>query len=181
MEIVTYASTKPIQVPEAVEIRLTAGNISITGPLGTLQQQIDTQNVQVTFESDLLRFFATKSTKHAKAIIGTLRSLVTNMITGVTQGFEKKLLLVGVGYRAQVSGSNLNLNLGYSHPVVYSVPDGIKAEMPTQTEIRIKGIDKQAVGQVSAEIRAFRKPEPYKGKGIRFADERIVLKETKKK
>jgi large subunit ribosomal protein L6 len=103
------------------------------------------------------------------------------MITGVTQGFEKKLLLVGVGYRAQVSGSSLNLNLGYSHPVIYSVPDGIKAEMPTQTEIRIKGIDKQSVGQVSAEIRSFRKPEPYKGKGIRFADERIVLKETKKK
>lgn len=177
----TFASTKPLQVPPNVEIILSSSELVVTGPLGKLRQLIDEEYAKVTLESGFLKFTALKSTKYAKSLIGTLRSLVSNMITGVTQGFEKKLLLVGVGYRAQISGKSLNLNLGYSHPIVYSVPDGINAETPTQTEIRIKGIDKQVVGQVSAEIRAFRKPEPYKGKGVRFSDERILLKETKKK
>ena len=119
--------------------------------------------------------------KYARAIVGTLRALVTNMIIGVTKGFEKKLLLVGVGYRAQASGAILNLNLGFSHPVVYDIPDDIKAETPNATEIYIRGMDKQRVGQAAADIRAFRKPEPYKGKGIRFSDEKIKIKETKKK
>lgn len=177
----TFATTKPISVPENVDIQVKASTVTVTGPLGELLQEFDKHTVKISLDSGSLEVSALKATKHAKAIIGTLRSLIINMITGVTSGFEKKLLLVGVGYRAQVAGTNLNLSLGFSHPVVYALPNGVQAEVPTQTEIRIKGIDKQAVGQVAAEIRGFRKPEPYKGKGIRFADERIVLKETKKK
>lgn len=176
-----FAITKPVQVPENVEIQLADSMVSVKGPLGHLHQQIDSQNIKITIESGKLSVSAIRASSYAKAITGTVRALVINMITGVTRGFEKKLLLVGVGYRAQVSGAVLNLNLGFSHPVAYSVPESIKAETPSPNEILIKGIDKQKVGQVAADIRAFRKPEPYKGKGIRFSDEKVVIKETKKK
>jgi large subunit ribosomal protein L6 len=119
--------------------------------------------------------------EESRAMQGTMRALVANMVKGVTEGYSKKLTLVGVGYRAQVAGDKLNLSLGFSHPVVHTMPKGVKAEVPVQTEIVVKGIDKQAVGQVAAEIRAYRPPEPYKGKGVRYADERVVIKETKKK
>jgi large subunit ribosomal protein L6 len=178
---ITFATTKPVQIPGNVEVQLTGSAISVKGPLGYLCQEVDSQNVKLVIESGVLSINAVQSSKHAKAIIGTIRSLIINMIVGVTNGFEKRLQLVGVGYRAQVSGNNLNLSLGFSHPVIYNVPEDIKAETPTQTEICIKGIDKQKVGQVAADIRAFRRPEPYKGKGIRFSDEKIVIKETKKK
>ncbi len=128
-----------------------------------------------------IKFAAVDESKHARAMSGTLRALAANMVKGVSQGFERKLNLVGVGHRAQAQGDALNLTLGFSHPVVHKMPAGVKVETPTQTEILLKGIDKQQIGQVAAEIRAYRAPEPYKGKGVRYADEVVVLKETKKK
>jgi large subunit ribosomal protein L6 len=170
----------PVVLPEKVEVALTTGEISVKGPLGTLTQRI-TPNVKVEKVDNRLEFKVNDMSRQANAMSGTLRALVANMVSGVTKGFEKKLMLVGVGYRAQAQGDKLNLTLGYSHPVVHQLPKGIKAETPTQTEILIKGVDKQLVGQVAAEVRRYRSPEPYKGKGVRYADERIVLKETKKK
>ena len=153
---------------------------SVKGPLGTLSLAI-TSNVKVEKIDNQLEIKLNEDTRQANAISGTLRALIANMVQGVSKGFERKLTLVGVGYRAQAQGDKLNLTLGFSHPVVHQVPVGVKVETPTQTEIIIKGADKQQVGQVAADVRNYRPPEPYKGKGVRYADERIVLKETKKK
>ncbi len=170
----------PVVVPKGVEIKLDAEAITIKGPLGSLSQRINPA-VKVVKEGDNLQCSAADGAPDGGAQSGTMRALVHNMVHGVTQGFEKKLMLVGVGYRAQAQGSRLNLTLGFSHPVAHDMPQGIKVETPVQTEILIKGIDKQLVGQVAAEVRAYRPPEPYKGKGVRYADEQVVIKETKKK
>ena len=168
----------PVKVPEKVEVTLGTGEISIKGPLGTLSRQFDGE-VSIAREGAELTFKAAND--EARAMQGTLRALVANMVKGVTDGYSRKLNLVGVGYRAQAAGDKINLSLGFSHPVVHLMPKGVKVETPVQTEILVKGIDKQQVGQVAAEIRAYRPPEPYKGKGVRYADERVVIKETKKK
>ena len=170
----------PIALPSGAEATITAAAITVKGPLGTLSQPL-TGNVKVLNNNGTLSFEAANDSREANAMSGTLRALVNNMVNGVTKGFEKKLNLVGVGFRAQAQGDKLNLSLGFSHPVVHQMPQGIKCETPTQTEILIKGIDRQVVGQVAAEIRAYRQPEPYKGKGVRYSDEVVVLKETKKK
>lgn len=170
----------PVALPEKVEVTISAGQISVKGPLGVMSQSIS-PNVKVEKIENSLKIKVNDKSRQANAISGTLRALVANMVHGVSKGFEKKLNLVGVGYRAQAQGDKLNLTLGFSHPVVHQLPKGIKAETPTQTEIIIKGVDRQMVGQVAADIRNYRPPEPYKGKGVRYADERIVLKETKKK
>ena len=170
----------PVPLPKGVEINIGADQLSVKGPLGSLSQSL-TAHVKVAKEGDSLVFAAANESYEANAMSGTLRALVANMVTGVTKGFERKLTLVGVGYRAQAQGDKLNLSLGFSHPVVRQMPKGIKVETPSQTEILIKGSDKQLVGKVAAEIRAVRPPEPYKGKGVRYADEKVVLKETKKK
>ena len=170
----------PVPVPKGVEVNLAAESISVKGPLGTLNQRVNTK-VRISREGDELKFAATDESREAAALSGTYRALVSNMVTGVTKGFERKLALVGTGYRAQAQGTNLNLSLGFSHPIVYRLPDGVKAETPTQTEIVIKGSDRQKVGQVAAEIRGYKPPEPYKGKGVRYSDEKVALKEVKKK
>ncbi|HUQ26623.1 MAG TPA: 50S ribosomal protein L6 [Burkholderiales bacterium] len=170
----------PVPLPKGVEVTLAGGQISVKGPLGTVARAAD-PNVDVKKEGEQIVFKALGNSNHANAMSGTVRALVANMVTGVTKGFEKKLALVGVGYRAQAQGDKLNLTLGFSHPVVHQMPKGIKVVTPTQTEIVISGIDKQLVGQVAAEVRAHRSPEPYKGKGVRYSNEVIVLKETKKK
>jgi len=170
----------PVNVPAGVEISLATEQIAIKGPLGTLTQALSA-NVVVARDGDQLTFAAANDSQQANAMSGTLRALVSNMVLGVTTGFVRKLNLVGVGYRAQAQGDAVNLTLGFSHPVVHKLPKGVKAETPTQTEIVLKGTDKQQVGQVAAEIRAYRPPEPYKGKGVRYSDEKIVIKETKKK
>lgn len=173
----------PIPVPAGVEINIDAegGQISVKGPLGTLRQALNPL-VTVAREGAQLQVAASDSAvRQSVALSGTFRALIANMVQGVTKGFERRLNLVGTGYRAQSQGSALNLSLGFSHPVVYKMPEGVKAETPTQTEIVIKGTDRQKVGQVAAEIRAFRPPEPYKGKGVRYSDEQVALKEVKKK
>lgn len=170
----------PVTLPEKVEVTISADQISVKGPLGVLTQRI-TPNVKVVKVENHLEIKVNDNSRQANAISGTLRALVANMVHGVSRGFEKKLNLVGVGYRAQAQGDKLNLTLGFSHPVAHQLPKGVKAETPTQTEIIIKGVDKQVVGQVAADVRNYRPPEPYKGKGVRYADEQIVLKETKKK
>jgi len=170
----------PVTLPEKVEVTIAAGQISVKGPLGVMSQRI-APNVKVEKVENHLEIKVNDNSRQANAVSGTLRALIANMVHGVSRGFEKKLNLVGVGYRAQAQGDKLNLTLGFSHPVVHQLPKGIKAETPTQTEIIIKGIDKQVVGQVAADVRNYRPPEPYKGKGVRYADEKIVLKETKKK
>jgi large subunit ribosomal protein L6 len=170
----------PVPLPKGVEVTLGAAEISIKGPLGTLKQAM-LPAVTVEKDGDKLQCKAVEGAENGGKMSGTMRALVNNMVTGVTKGFEKKLTLVGVGYKAQAQGAKLNLSLGFSHPVVHDMPAGVKAETPTPTEIIIKGIDKQQVGQVAAEVRAYRSPEPYKGKGVRYADETVVIKETKKK
>ena len=170
----------PIPVPKGVEVSVASGQISVKGPLGTIARPAD-PNVAVERDGEALVCKALGNSRHANAMSGTMRALVANMVTGVTKGFEKKLALVGVGFRAQAQGDKLNLSLGFSHPVVHQTPKGVKVATPTQTEIVITGIDKQLVGQVAAEVRGYRPPEPYKGKGVRYVDEVIVLKETKKK
>ena len=170
----------PVSVPKGVDVTVGSGQIAIKGPLGTLSRALS-ETVEVKRDGDHIVFKSLDESMQTNAMSGTLRALVANMIEGVTKGFEKKLQLVGVGYRAQAQGDKLNLTLGFSHPVVHRMPKGIKVETPAQTEIVIKGIDKQVVGQVAAEVRGYRPPEPYKGKGVRYADERVVLKETKKK
>ena len=169
----------PVVVPDRVEVNLAPGLVTVKGPLGSLSQ-VMSGDVTIARDGDRLSFVPANNSKQAHAMSGTARALLANMVQGVTKGFERKLNLVGVGYRAQAQGQSLNLTLGFSHPIVHKMPDGIKVETPTQTEILIKGIDKQRVGQVAAEVRAYRKPEPYKGKGVRYADEVVVLKETKK-
>ncbi len=170
----------PVDVPKGVEVTVSDAEISVKGPLGTLKQFL-LPSVKIERDGEKLLCRAVEGAPNAGAMSGTMRALLNNMVTGVTKGFEKKLTLVGVGYRAQAQGAKLNLTLGFSHPVVHDMPNGIKVETPTQTEILIKGIDKQVVGQVAAEVRAYRSPEPYKGKGVRYADEVVVIKETKKK
>jgi large subunit ribosomal protein L6 len=167
-------------LPAGVEATLADGEVAVKGPLGTLKQRLSPV-VKVERVENRLQFAAVGETAQARAMSGTMRALVANMVLGVSKGFERKLNLVGVGYRAQAQGDKLNLTLGFSHPVVHPMPKGIKVETPTQTEILIKGIDKQQVGEVAAQVRAYRRPEPYKGKGVRYSDEVIVLKETKKK
>jgi len=170
----------PVAVPKGVEVTLGAGQIAVKGPLGTLTQSLSSK-IKVEKQNDSLNVVATEQSNVANAMSGTARALVANMVHGVTKGFEKRLTLVGVGYRAQAQGDKLNLTLGFSHPVVHQMPKGVKVETPSQTEIVLKGSDRQVVGQVAAEVRAYRPPEPYKGKGVRYSNERIVLKETKKK
>jgi large subunit ribosomal protein L6 len=170
----------PVIVPSGVEITLATGEISVKGALGTLKQSLS-GDVTVVREGDSLLCKALNDSKQANAMSGTLRALLANMLQGVSKGFERKLTLVGVGYRAQAAGDTLNLTLGYSHPVSYKMPAGVKVETPTQTEVVLKGVNRQQIGQVAAEIRAFREPEPYKGKGVRYSDEVVILKETKKK
>jgi large subunit ribosomal protein L6 len=162
------------------KVAVSGGIITITGPLGTISQAAN-KLVAVNDDNGTLTFQPVDESREANAMSGTMRAIVANMVQGVTKGFERKLTLVGVGYRAQAQGDKLNLSLGFSHPVVHQMPEGIKAETPSQTEIVIKGIDKQKVGQVAAVVRAYRPPEPYKGKGVRYADEVVILKETKKK
>ncbi len=168
----------PVKVPPKVEVTLAGGEISVKGPLGSLTRRFGSE-VAIEKNGDTLTFKAANA--EANAMHGTVRALVAGMVKGVTDGYEKKLALVGVGYRAQAAGDRLNLSLGFSHPVVHKMPKGVKVETPVQTEIVIKGVDKQQVGQVAAEIRAYRPPEPYKGKGVRYVGEQVTLKETKKK
>jgi large subunit ribosomal protein L6 len=170
----------PVAVPKGVDVTLSDAEISVKGPLGTLKQFI-LPSVRIDRDGENLQCRGIEGAIDGSAMSGTMRALVSNMVTGVTKGFEKKLTLVGVGYKAQAQGNKLNLSLGFSHPVVHDMPNGIKVETPTPTEILIKGVDRQVVGQVAAEVRAYRSPEPYKGKGVRYADEVVVIKETKKK
>ena len=173
-------ANKPIEMPAGVDIKVEGQKISAKGPKGELSITI---HDDVAFENkdNVLTFKAVTESKASVAMTGTMRSLVSNIVTGVSQGFEKRLNLVGVGYRAQSQGKVLNLSLGFSHPIEYQVPEGIAIETPSQTEIVVSGCDKQKVGQVSAEIRAYRPPEPYKGKGVKYSDETILRKEAKKK
>jgi len=170
----------PIAVPAGAEVAISAQAITVKGPLGSLTQSLNGL-VKVANTDGTLTFDVANDSREANAMSGTLRALVNNMVTGVTKGFEKKLNLVGVGYKAQAAGDKLNLSLGFSHPVVHSMPEGVTVATPTPTEVLIKGIDRQKVGQVAAEVRAYRSPEPYKGKGVRYADEVVKIKETKKK
>ena len=170
----------PVAVPSGIEVSIAANEISVKGPLGALKHDLSS-DIKVVREGDLLLCSAVNSSKQSNAMSGTIRALLANMIKGVHIGFERKLTLVGVGYRAQAAGDTLNLTLGFSHPVAYIMPEGVQVTTPTQTEVVLKGADKQRVGQVAAEIRAFREPEPYKGKGVRYSDEVVIIKETKKK
>ena len=170
----------PIAVPQGVDVAITGEQITVKGANGTLTRKLHPL-VNVKNDAGTITFIPANETSAADAMSGTLRALVANMVGGVSKGFERKLTLVGVGFRAQAQGQKLNLQIGYSHPVVKDMPAGIKVATPTQTEILISGADRQVVGQIAAEVRAFRPPEPYKGKGIRYANERVVLKETKKK
>jgi len=165
---------------QGAEVALSDEAITIKGPLGTMTQA-QSSRVKVINDNGVLKLEPADESREANAMSGTMRALIANMVHGVTKGFERKLTLVGVGYRAQAQGDKLNLSLGFSHPVVHQMPEGVKAETPSQTEIVIKGIDRQKVGQVAAEVRGYRPPEPYKGKGVRYADEVVILKETKKK
>jgi len=170
----------PVDLPKDVEATIGSESILVKGPLGSMTQAL-TGDVIVNQEDGKLSFVVANDSGHSKAMSGTVRALVANMVTGVSKGFELKLNLVGVGYRAQVQGSDVKLQLGFSHDVIYSLPEGVKAQCPTQTELVLSGIDKQMVGQAAAQIRAYRPPEPYKGKGVRYSDETVVIKETKKK
>ena len=173
-------ANSPVAIPASVEIREDGQQLMVKGPKGALEHRVHNL-VQVNREEGELKVSSRDGSKQANALAGTTRSLLNNMVIGVSEGFERKLELVGVGYRAQARGKVLNLTLGFSHPVDYTIPEGVTAETPSQTEILIKGSDKQQVGQVAAEIRAFRPPEPYKGKGVRYSDEIVIRKEAKKK
>ncbi|WP_421866938.1 50S ribosomal protein L6 [Motiliproteus sp.] len=170
----------PVSIPAGVEVKLNGQALSIKGGKGSLEMEVH-PSVTVANEDGALQFGARDGSKQSRALSGTMRSLANNMVVGVSEGFEKKLELIGVGYRGAVKGSVLNLSLGFSHPVNYELPEGVSAEMPSQTSIVLKGADKQKLGQAAAEIRAFRPPEPYKGKGVRYADEYVRRKEAKKK
>lgn len=170
----------PVSIPNGVEVQLGATEISVKGPKGQLQLATHPL-VSVAQDGTNLKVATRQDDKQAVALAGTIRALVSNMVTGVSEGFERKLAITGIGYRAQAQGKKLNLTLGFSHPVVYAIPEGVEVETPTQTEIVVRGADKQKVGQVAAEIRSYRPPEPYKGKGVRYVDEHIVRKQAKKK
>ena len=171
---------KPLPLPKGVEFNQASDILKVKGPKGELTLSVNSE-VEISVEEGVANVKPRSGSRFSSAMAGTTRALIDNMLTGVTTGFEKKLALVGVGYRAKMQGKKLDLTLGFSHPVVYEVPDGVDIDTPSQTEIVIKGMDKQQVGQVAAEIRRYRPPEPYKGKGVRYADERVVLKEAKKK
>ncbi len=170
----------PVAIPKGVEVRLSDRDISVKGSLGQLSMNVHTC-VEIQQGDSVLTFAAKDGAQTSRALAGTVRTLVNNMVLGVSQGFEKKLLLVGVGYRAQAQGKKLNLTLGFSHPVEYAMPDGVTVETPTQTEVVLRAADRQLLGKVASEIRGFRPPEPYKGKGVRYADEFVRRKEAKKK
>jgi large subunit ribosomal protein L6 len=174
------ARLTPITIPSGVTVTISGQDVNVKGTKGALDHTVHNA-VEVMQGDNMLTFKAREGAANAIAHSGTVRALLNNMVTGVSEGFEKKLELVGVGYRAQAQGKKVNLTLGFSHPVEYELPEGVTAETPSQTEIVIKGIDKQKVGHVAAEIRAYRPPEPYKGKGVKYADEHIVRKEAKKK
>jgi len=171
---------EPVELPKGVEFKQSGNVVTLKGGNGELSLELNSE-VELKQEENVLTFTPRSGSRFAAAVSGTMRSIVANMAKGVSEGFERKLELVGVGYRAQAQGKKLNLSLGFSHPVEYTVPEGITVETPSQTEILVKGADKQKVGQVCAEIRHFRPPEPYKGKGVRYAGERVILKEAKKK
>jgi|TARA_B110000483_G_scaffold65680_2_gene82178 large subunit ribosomal protein L6 len=173
-------ANNPVVLPAGVEIKLNGDQVSAKGKNGELSLVLHPL-VTIKQEENNLVFAASESSKNAVALSGTFRSLVNNMVVGVTEGYERKLTLLGVGYRAKASGNKLDLTLGFSHPVIYNLPKGVSAETPSQTEIVLKSADKQLLGQVAAEVRAFRPPEPYKGKGVRYADEYVKIKEAKKK
>ncbi len=170
----------PVTVDKGVDVQVAANEITVKGPLGTLKQ-LKAENVNVSVANGEVSFVAGDESREARAMSGTMRALVAGMVHGVSKGFERRLALVGVGYRAQAQGDKLNLSLGFSHPIVHQMPAGVKCETPTQTEIVIKGSDKQKVGQVAAEVRGYKPPEPYKGKGVRYVGEAVIIKETKKK
>lgn len=170
----------PVTVPAGVEVNFGTDTLTVKGKNGALSLPL-TGAVKVELNDGQLTFAAADDSKHAVAMSGTVRALVANMVKGVSEGFEKKLQLIGVGYRAQAQGKTLNLSLGFSHPVVYEMPEGVSVATPSQTEIVLTGADKQAVGQAAAEIRGYRPPEPYKGKGVRYVGEQVVMKEAKKK
>ncbi|MFV2032958.1 MAG: 50S ribosomal protein L6 [Gammaproteobacteria bacterium] len=171
---------QPVELPSGVELSINGRELSVKGPKGNLTMTLH-DKVKVTQEENVLSFSPKDDQKSSLALTGTMRSVVSNLVTGVSTGYEKKLVLVGVGYRVQAQGKKLNLSLGLSHPVIYEVPEGIEVEIPSATEITVRGCDKQQVGQVCAEIRGFRPPEPYKGKGVKYLDEQIIRKEAKKK
>ncbi|MBU3071558.1 50S ribosomal protein L6 [Aestuariicella sp. G3-2] len=173
-------ANSPVEVPAGVTVTLSGQDLTVKGSNGTLAHTIHS-SVEVAQNDNVLNVSARDGAKQSRALAGTTRALVNNMVIGASQGFEKKLLLQGVGYRAKAAGSSVDLTLGFSHPVVYDLPEGVKAETPSQTEIVLKSADKQLLGQVAAEIRAYRPPEPYKGKGVRYADEHVRRKEAKKK
>ncbi len=170
----------PVELPKGVEFSQQGNVVTLKGSKGSLSMELNSE-VELTQDDNVLTLAPRSGSRFASAITGTMRALLANMAEGVTEGFERKLELVGVGYRAQAQGNKLNLTLGFSHPVVHELPEGISVETPSQTEIVIRGADKQRVGQVAADIRGYRPPEPYKGKGVRYADERVVIKEAKKK
>lgn len=178
--VMSRVAKSPVEVPAAVTVTLNGQSLSVKGSKGTLALQIHA-SVEVKHDNNVLTFAPRDGAKQSDALAGTTRALVNNMVRGVTQGFEKKLTLVGVGYRVKAEGNTVNLSVGLSHPVNYVLPQGVTVETPSQTEIVLKGTDKQLLGQVAAEIRAYREPEPYKGKGIRYSDEVVLRKEAKKK
>ena len=171
---------EPIELPKGVEFKREGNVVTLKGGNGSLSLELNNE-VELTQTDNILQVSPRSGSRFSAAVAGTTRALLANMVTGITNGFERKLQLVGVGYRAQVQGKKLNLTLGFSHPVVHDVPEDVTVEAPSQTEIVVKGADKQKVGQVAAEIRNYRRPEPYKGKGIRYSDERVIMKEAKKK
>ena len=170
----------PVAIPEKVEVVLSANAINVSGPLGKLSQAL-TNAVVLKREGETITFAASSDAQHSRAMSGTVRALVANMVQGVSQGFTRKLTLVGVGYKAAAQGAVLNLELGYSHPINHKMPAGVTVQTPTPTEVILTGVDKQVIGQIAAQIRAYRAPEPYKGKGVRYSDEVVAIKETKKK
>ena len=173
-------ANNPVELPKGVEVTLGGAEISVKGAKGTLAMPVNPE-VEIKQEDNVLTFAARTGDKFSRAMSGTTRALVSNMVTGVSEGFEKKLELIGVGYRAQVQGKSINLTLGFSHPVIYELPEGVTAETPSQTEVLLKSTDKQKLGQAAAEIRAYRPPEPFKGKGVRITGEYVRRKEAKKK
>jgi len=170
----------PVELPKGVEFSQSGNVVTMKGSKGTLSLELNPE-VELSRDDNVLMVKARSGSRFSTAVAGTMRALLANMVRGVSHGFERKLELVGVGYRAQAQGNKLNLTLGFSHPVVHEVPAGVTVETPSQTEIFVRGADKQQVGQVAAEIRGYRPPEPYKGKGVRYSDERVVIKEAKKK
>jgi large subunit ribosomal protein L6 len=170
----------PVAIPDKVEVVLNAGSVVISGPLGKLTHSLS-DAISIKKDGNAMQVSANNESKHSRAMSGTMRALLANMVKGVSEGFERKLTLVGVGYKANAQGDVLNLELGYSHPINHLMPQGVTVKTPTPTEVVLNGPDKQVIGQVAAQIRAYRAPEPYKGKGVRYSDERVVIKETKKK